>query len=177
MAVRTSRGIAAVSRLRYAACRCSQRCTRVSSQTLTLNRIHGERSRCGRNTAPGASMMPSRCEASASVSESSTCGNRAQTNMPSAGSILVRLQQPADEPDQLFVALVVGGGGGMRGLHKRGGGRRVEAGPPARLQIAHRNQPIVGLNHREAADIVGRSEVPDGQQLGGAADGDPRSVV
>ena len=52
-----------------AACRCSQRCTRVSSQTATLNRIHGERSRCGRNTAPGASMMPSRCEASASVSE------------------------------------------------------------------------------------------------------------
>jgi hypothetical protein len=31
--------------------------TRVSSQTVTLNRIHGERSRCGRKTAPGASMM------------------------------------------------------------------------------------------------------------------------
>ena len=32
----------------FAACRCSQRCTRVSSHTATLNLIHGERSRCGR---------------------------------------------------------------------------------------------------------------------------------
>jgi hypothetical protein len=43
-------------RLRYdafsAACRCSHRCTRGSSQTVTLNRIHGERSRCGRKTVP-----------------------------------------------------------------------------------------------------------------------------
>ena len=64
---------------RYAAVldvsRCSQSCTRLSSQTVTLNRIHAERSRCGRKTAPGASMMPSRCDASASGSESSMCGN------------------------------------------------------------------------------------------------------
>jgi hypothetical protein len=51
-------GYRRVPELRYAALsaawRCSQRCTRVSSQTATLNRIHGERSRCGRKTVPGA---------------------------------------------------------------------------------------------------------------------------
>ena len=54
----------------------------------------------------------------------------------------------------------------MRGFRMRGCGRRVEAGAPARLQIAHRNQAVVGLNHRETADIVGLGEVPDGRQLG-----------
>ena len=75
-------------RLRYGAfspaCRCSQRRTRRSSQTVTLNRIHGERSRCGRKTVPGASIMPSRCEFSASASESSICGKRAQARDPRA---------------------------------------------------------------------------------------------
>ena len=45
-------------------------------------------------------------------------------------------------------------------------GRGVEAGAAARLQIAHRDQAVVGLDHREAADIVGFGEVADRRQLG-----------
>jgi len=87
----STRGCRRLCRLRYAAfirrCRCSQRCTRVSAQTATLNRSHSERSRWGRKTVSGASIIPSRCASSASASESSIWGNRAHRNMPSRGSV------------------------------------------------------------------------------------------
>ena len=57
----------------------------VASAARACPRIR-RRSRCGRKTVPGASMTPSRCEASARASESSIWGKRAQTNMPSPGS-------------------------------------------------------------------------------------------
>jgi len=74
---------AVVRRSPAAAASAARGCRR---RRATLNRIHGERSRWGRKTAPGASMMPSRWAASASATASSTCGRRAHTNMPSAGS-------------------------------------------------------------------------------------------
>jgi hypothetical protein len=40
------------------------------------------------------------------------------------------------------------------------------AGATARLQIAHRNQPVVGFDHGEAADLVGICEVADRRQFG-----------
>jgi hypothetical protein len=91
-----------------AVCRCSQRCTRVSSQMVTLNRIHGERSRWGRKIAPGASMMPSRCEASANVSESSICGNRAQRR---------RSRRSAVRLDGWVSAIAIGAQGRPCGWH------------------------------------------------------------
>ena len=53
----------------------SKSCTRGSSQTATLNRIQGDRSRCGRKTVPGASIRPPCCAVSASAKESSIWGN------------------------------------------------------------------------------------------------------
>ena len=44
--------------------------------------------------------------------------------------------------------------------------RRVEAGAAARLQIAHGDQAVVGLDHREAADLVTIGKVADRRQLG-----------
>src|SRR5262249_22113259 len=35
----------------------------------------------------------------------------------------------------------------------------------ARLQVAHRHQPVVGLDRREPADVVGVREVADRRQL------------
>ena len=81
-------------------------------------------------------------------------------------SVLVRLQQSADEPDQLLVALVIVRWGRMRRIRSGRRGRCVEAGATARLQIAHRNQPVVGLDHGEAADLVGIGEVADRRQFG-----------
>ena len=72
-----------------ASCRPRQRCTRVSSHTATLNRIHGEHSRCGRNTLPGASMMPSRCEASMMMKYFSGSGARPLPTKTSALILLV----------------------------------------------------------------------------------------
>ena len=83
---------------------------------------------------------------------------------PGKHGVFVRLQQAADEPDQFLVALVVVGRGGMR--RRRGRGRGVEAGAAARLQIAHRDQAVVSLDHREAADIVAFGKVADRRQLG-----------
>src|SRR5215472_13579975 len=54
----------------------------------------------------------------------------------------------------------------MRGLRIPGSGRRVKAGAPARLQIAHRNEAIVGLGHCEAADVVDLGKLADRRQLG-----------
>src|SRR5689334_24086254 len=54
----------------------------------------------------------------------------------------------------------------MRGLRIPGRGRCVEAGTPARLQIAHRYQAIVGLGRCETADIVGLGKVSDRRQSG-----------
>jgi hypothetical protein len=80
--------------------------------------------------------------------------------------VLFRLQQSADEPDQLLVALVVVGRYGMRRLRTPGRGGRVEAGAAARLQISHRNQAIICLGRCETADIVGLGKVADGRQSG-----------
>jgi hypothetical protein len=54
----------------------------------------------------------------------------------------------------------------MGGVRMPWRGRRVEAGAAARLQITHRNQAVVGLDHGETADVVGAGEVADRRQPG-----------
>src|SRR5215831_5289241 len=53
----------------------------------------------------------------------------------------------------------------MRRLPVRGWGGRVEAGTTARMQIAHCDQTVVRLNHREAADFVDFGKLADRWQL------------
>src|SRR5215831_4584672 len=85
-----------------------------------------------------------------------------QPRPASENGVLSRLQQAADQPDQLLVALVIGRRGrlGCLGTCRR----RVEARAPARLQIAHRDQPIVRLDHGETADIVAFGKAADRRQ-------------
>ena len=79
--------------------------------------------------------------------------------------VLVCLQEPTDEPDQLLVAFVAVGGARLRPF-RCGLSRRVETGTAPRLQVAHRDQAVVGFDHREAADIVVNGQRADRRQLG-----------
>src|SRR5271169_4232132 len=73
--------------------------------------------------------------------------------------VFVRLQHAPDEPDELLVALVVVGRHRMR--RRRGWGGSVEAGAATRVQITHRDQTVIRLDHCEAADRVTFGKVAD----------------
>ena len=45
-------------------------------------------------------------------------------------------------------------------------GRDIETGAAARLQIAHRDEAVVGLDHRKTADLVSLGEFADRRQFG-----------
>jgi hypothetical protein len=66
----------------------------------------------------------------------------------------------------LIVALVVVGRLGTRSLSTRGPGGDIKAGAALRLQIAHRNQAVIGLDHCETADFVRVGKLADRRQLG-----------
>ena len=92
--------------------------------------------------------------------------------------VLVRLQQPADEPDQFLVALVVVGWRGMRRVRMRRRGGSIEAGTAPRLQVSSRPAGRRPRPPWETADIVTVGEVADGRQFCcRAADADRRSAA